>query len=286
MDNKTPVTVVGLGLMGQALAAAFLAAGHPTTVWNRTAGKADDLVARGAVRAATVAEAVAASPLTVVCVVTYEAVDDVLDAAGGGLAGRVLVNLTNGTPGQARRTGARVAGLGADYVDGGIMAVPQMIAGPGALILYSGARAAFETHRQALEVLGEARYLDGDPGTAPLYDLALLTAMYGMFGGFYQSLAMVRAAGIKAEEFTPMVTAWLAAMAASMPAAAAEVDAGEYATKVSNLAMNQAAFPNFIDANRALGLSPDLLLPIKALIDRAVAEGHGGDGLARLVELI
>lgn len=33
---RAKVTVLGLGPMGAALASAFLAAGHPTTVWNRT----------------------------------------------------------------------------------------------------------------------------------------------------------------------------------------------------------------------------------------------------------
>ncbi|MER6901101.1 NAD(P)-binding domain-containing protein, partial [Amycolatopsis sp. NPDC000740] len=46
-DIRTPVTVVGLGSMGRALAGAFLAAGHPTTVWNRTPDKAAPLVAGG-----------------------------------------------------------------------------------------------------------------------------------------------------------------------------------------------------------------------------------------------
>lgn len=41
------VAVLGLGAMGRALAGALLAAGRPVTVWNRSAGKADELVARG-----------------------------------------------------------------------------------------------------------------------------------------------------------------------------------------------------------------------------------------------
>ncbi|WTK93054.1 NAD(P)-binding domain-containing protein [Streptomyces sp. NBC_01508] len=47
------------------LAQAFLTAGYATTVWNRSAAKADALVAQGAVRAATVEEAVAAGSLVV-----------------------------------------------------------------------------------------------------------------------------------------------------------------------------------------------------------------------------
>ena len=59
--GHAPVTVIGLGLMGQALAGAFLADGHPTTVWNRSAAKAEQLVARGATLAASARNAVAAS---------------------------------------------------------------------------------------------------------------------------------------------------------------------------------------------------------------------------------
>ena len=41
------VAVVGVGRMGHALADCLLAGGHSLTVWNRTPGKADDLLARG-----------------------------------------------------------------------------------------------------------------------------------------------------------------------------------------------------------------------------------------------
>ena len=65
--EQTPVTVVGLGSMGQALAGTLHAAGHPTTVWNRSAHRAEALAAEGATAAPTVADAVAASPLTIIC---------------------------------------------------------------------------------------------------------------------------------------------------------------------------------------------------------------------------
>lgn len=82
-----PVTVIGLGAMGQALAGAFLDAGHPTTVWNRSTDKGEALLARGAVRAASAEEAVLASGLVVVCVVDHDAsrtIDLVFGAVAGG----------------------------------------------------------------------------------------------------------------------------------------------------------------------------------------------------------
>ncbi|GAA0359717.1 NAD(P)-binding domain-containing protein [Bacillus horti] len=60
-SGRTPVTVIGLGLMGQALASALLNNNHPTTVWNRSPEKANNLVEMGAIRAKTISEAVAAN---------------------------------------------------------------------------------------------------------------------------------------------------------------------------------------------------------------------------------
>ncbi|NEC38336.1 NAD(P)-binding domain-containing protein, partial [Streptomyces rubrogriseus] len=63
MTDKTPaaripLTVLGTGAMGTALARAWLAAGHPVTVWNRTAARTGTLAAEGAAVAASAAEAV------------------------------------------------------------------------------------------------------------------------------------------------------------------------------------------------------------------------------------
>ena len=71
----TTVAVLGLGPMGQALGGALLDAGYRTTVWNRTESKSQALRARGAQWAASPAEAVAASDLTLVNVVDHDAVD-------------------------------------------------------------------------------------------------------------------------------------------------------------------------------------------------------------------
>ncbi|GGL57701.1 NAD(P)-dependent oxidoreductase [Planomonospora parontospora] len=285
-DQRTPVTVIGLGDMGKALAGAFLDGGHPTTVWNRTASRAEALAARGATVAATAAEAVAASPLTVVCLLDQGTVREVLDPVAGAMRGRILVNLTNGTPRQAREDAEWAAGHGADYVDGGIMAVPPMIGRPEALVLYSGSPAAFAAHERTLGVLGGAMHLGADPGLAALYDLALLSAMYGMFGGFLQALALTGSEKIPAAEFTPLAVSWLNAMMTSLPEMARAVDSGDHPAVGSNLGMQAAAYVNLLDASREQGVATGLVEPMRALLHRAVAAGHSGDGLSRLVELL
>ncbi|WP_308199633.1 NAD(P)-binding domain-containing protein [Saccharothrix sp. S26] len=130
MTDKTPLTVIGLGPMGQAMVSRFLDAGHPTTVWNRTPARADALVARGAVRADTAADAVAANRLVIVSLTDYAAMHDILD--GVDLAGRVVVNLSSETPDKTVKAAAWLAERGAELLVGGVMANAEMVGHPAA----------------------------------------------------------------------------------------------------------------------------------------------------------
>ncbi|MEU9114799.1 NAD(P)-binding domain-containing protein [Streptomyces sp. NPDC048483] len=285
--TKKNVAVLGLGAMGTALTDALLAAGHRVTVWNRTAAKADGPVERGARRAATVAEAVAAGEVVIVCILDYADAGVLLTERAGGddaLRGRVVVNVTNGSPQEARTMAERVTGLGGTYLDGGIMAVPEMIGRPGALVLYSGSWAAFEAHQGVLETFARGVYLGEDPGAAPLHDLALLSGMYGMFGGFAHAAALVRSAGGPVAEFTTeLLVPWLRAMCGGLPTMAAQIDSGEYGATGSNLGM-QVSHDSIGAVSRAQGVSDELFAPVLALMKRRVAGGHGAEGFAGVVE--
>ncbi|MFI2620649.1 NAD(P)-dependent oxidoreductase [Streptomyces sp. NPDC018584] len=287
-EHRASVTVLGLGLMGTALAAALLKAGHDTTVWNRTASKTGPLAAQGATPAETAAEAIAASPLVIVCLTTNDNVRGLLEAEADALAGRTVVNLTNGTPAQARELADWAAGRGITYIDGGIMAVPQMIATPAAYILYSGTdEEAYETHRPTLAALADTKWVGKDPGAAALYDLSLLTGMYGMVMGVAQAYALIGSGGVPAREFAPLLKDWVNAMTDGLvPGMAEALDSGQHLTDVSSLAINQAALPNFLTTFAQQGLRTDLFEPLQALLDRSIDEGYAADGLSRLVTLI
>ncbi|NJP90264.1 NAD(P)-dependent oxidoreductase [Nonomuraea sp. FMUSA5-5] len=277
------ISVLGLGLMGTALAESLLAAGHQVTVWNRTPAKAEPLLAKGAKQAATPEEAVAASPLVIACLLDYPSVKATLE--GAPLEGRVIANLTTGRPSEARETAEWVAGRGGEYVDGGIMAVPPMIAQPGALILYSGSRTAFERYEGALSAMAEPRFTGDDPGMAPLLDLAMLTGMYGQIAGLLEAAALVRSAGYPLTDFVPsLLVPWLNAMAAQQPQWAEKMASGDHSTQVSNLEINRAGVANLVQTFYEQGVKPDLLLPLKAVIDQRTARGLGHEGLSGLIE--
>jgi 3-hydroxyisobutyrate dehydrogenase-like beta-hydroxyacid dehydrogenase len=283
--DGTAVTVLGLGLMGQALAGAFLAAGHATTVWNRTPSKADDLVTRGAELADSAADAVAASPLVVVCVTDYRAARELLEPIGTALEGRVLVNLTSGTSQDARQTAEWAARHGAAYLDGAIIAIPEAIGTPEAVVFYSGPRSAFDRHEPRLQALAAATtHLGEDHGLSSLYDVAVLSLMWNILNGFVHGAALLGATGVDATTFAPVARQVTETVAGWLPDNAQQIDDGAYPAVDATIETHRAAMDHLIHEAEVLGVDADLPRFVKSLADRAVAAGQGGSSYAAMVE--
>ncbi|GAA2762626.1 NAD(P)-binding domain-containing protein [Streptomyces paradoxus] len=283
-NTPTPVTVIGLGLMGQALAGAFLRAGHPTTVWNRTAGKAGRLVAEGARSAPTVADAIEPGRLTVVCVTDYRAVREALGAADVQLDGTTLINLTSGDSGQARETARWAQARGARYLDGAIMAIPSTIGTSDAVILQSGTRSDFDAHEPALGALGTVTYLGADHGLASLYDAAGLVMMWSVLNAWLQGTALLRTAGVDAGTYAPFARHIAAGVADWLPGYAEQIDRASFPAEVSALETDARAMAHLIEESEAVGVNAELPRLIKAMADRAIAAGHGKEQYPVLIE--
>jgi 3-hydroxyisobutyrate dehydrogenase-like beta-hydroxyacid dehydrogenase len=273
------ITVLGLGNLGRALAETFVRGGHPTTVWNRTAARAEGLAATVVGSAAS---AVAASELVVVAVLDHQAAHQVL--SGVDVRGRALVNLTSGTPDEARELAAWASANGASYLHGAVYAAPQTIGTDASSIIYSGSAEVAERWRKSLELLGKVTFLGVDAGRASGYDVAILAGMYGLLGGFLHASALARADGIKVGELTPLLSSWLTDLQPALVTFAEEIDAESYAGGESSLAMNQSGLATLIRAAGAQGVPFAALDALKALVDAQVAEGRGEESLARAVE--
>ena len=209
--------------------------------------------------------------------------------ADADLTGKDLVNLTTGTPAQARDRSAWAAARGARFLDGGIMAIPPMIGVPdaGGYVFYSGSAEVYDEHRATLAVPAGTVYAGTDPGYAALHDVALLSAMTGMFAGVTHAFALIRRENISAKDFGRLLADWLAAMGGAIQGTAGRLDSGDYTTGVaSNLAMQVAANRTLLDTARDQGVDPGLIAPYLSLMERHVADGHGATDGTGMVDLL
>ncbi|MEQ4207738.1 NAD(P)-binding domain-containing protein [Actinopolymorpha sp. B17G11] len=282
--NHPPVTVLGLGAMGSALAAALLRGGHPTTVWNRTAGRADPLVAGGAVAAPTAAAAAAASPLVLLSVTDYDASEAVLDAIGAAAGGCALLNLSTGTPDEARAMATRAAKVGLDYLDGVIQAGPSQIGTPAATMFYAGAERTFAEHAATLAELGTPTHVGTDLGQACRWDLALLGLWYETEAAYLNALALVGAPDTDPETFVPFVRRQLGYVVDALPDVAKEIREGRYPVGPATLTEHARVLDQLVRVRRAEGLDTSHAAFLRDSVQRLVARGGGGDGFTRLIE--
>ncbi|MFD5556699.1 NAD(P)-dependent oxidoreductase [Streptomyces sp. NPDC127068] len=285
--EKTSVTVLGLGAMGRALATAFVRAGHPTTVWNRSPGRAAELVALGATEAGSAEEAVRASELVVMCLVDHHAVTAVNEQIADALAGRVLVNLTSDTPERARETAAWAVERGIDYLDGAIMVPVQVIGTPDSLVFHSGPRALFDRHADALGALGgKIEYVGEEPGRAAAYDMALLDYFYASISGMVHAFALAEAEGVAPGDIAPFLDTITGIMPLMTAGAVHEISARDYAGDAANLAMMAATVDHLVEVSEHRGLDTGLLHAVRAVAQRALAQGRGKETWTATVEAV
>ncbi|MFE9724306.1 NAD(P)-dependent oxidoreductase [Streptomyces sp. NPDC005794] len=286
--QDSPVTVIGLGPMGQAMTRTLRTAGHPVTVWNRTAGRADGVVADGATLAATPGEAVEASDLVILSLTDYRAMYDVLDGATASLAGRTLVNLSSDTPDRTREAAAWAAGHDAVFLTGGVMVPAPLVGTEAAYVYYSGPEEVMENHRSVLALLGTPKYLGQDPGLAQLMYQAQLTLFLTTLSALMHATAMLGTAGMKAGESLPELLS--AADSISTVFKAGEenpgtaLDAGEHPGDLSTVTMMGATADHIVETSSSLGLDLALPLAVQAHYRRAIEDGHGSDNWTRIID--
>ncbi|CAM5641709.1 2-hydroxy-3-oxopropionate reductase [Mycolicibacterium aubagnense] len=288
---KPAITVLGTGRMGAALVRSLLKAGHRTTVWNRTIEKTAALGAAGATVAASVLDAVEASGIIIVNVTDYPATAALLrgDIAPA-LRGKLVVELTSGTPHGARESGGWATDHGLTYLDGAIMATPDFIGTEHGTILVSGPRQAFEQNKDMLQALGgNVQHVGDDLGLANALDSALLALMWGSLFGALQSMAVCRAENIELDELARQWTATAPVVEGLVTDLIKRTDQGRLAADsetLSSISPHYSAFQHLVELMEVRKIDRILVDGYDAIFRRAIAAGHLHDDFAALSQFM
>ena len=149
---------IGIGLMGQHMARRLLEGGYPLTVWNRTAEKANSLLAAGANWADSPKAVAQASDVVITMVTDSNASEGVICGIGGVLEGvhpgLILVDMGSIAPEVSRSIAARARAKGVSMLDAPVTGNPK-VASEGKLgIMVGGPKETFETCLPILEKMG------------------------------------------------------------------------------------------------------------------------------------
>jgi 3-hydroxyisobutyrate dehydrogenase-like beta-hydroxyacid dehydrogenase len=281
------VTVIGLGPMGHALARALVVSGQRVTVWNRTAARADELVRDGAVLASSAAAAIAASPVTIVCVHDYAVAQQMLDGAAEVLAGRVLIQLSTGTPQDARDSERWAHAQGADYLDGAILATPTQVGRPDTPLFLSGSENALARAEAALNAIAGTRMYLGDAvGRAPAWDLATLSCLFGALLGFVHGARICETEGLAVGDLGVMIAGIAPVLGEMIKDTADDIQAERYENPDSSIKTCAMGSGLFARQAREAGIDDAFPAFAVGLFDRALAAGYAQERLAAIVKVL
>jgi 3-hydroxyisobutyrate dehydrogenase-like beta-hydroxyacid dehydrogenase len=198
------VAFLGLGIMGQRMAANLIKAGHEVRVWNRTPRQVE-----GARPAATPAEAAQGAEVVWICVSDTEAVERVLfgpDGVESALtSGMVVVDSSTISPSATVRFAERVRAKGADYADAP-MTGSKVAAADGTLTFMVGASESLIAHLQPLfHAMGKTVVRMGDTGKGLAAKLAINLQVALIYEGFAEGLTLATKLGVSPERLIELI---------------------------------------------------------------------------------
>ncbi len=278
------ISILGLGPMGSALGRALIECGHKVTVWNRSSARTEALVKFGADGAASVAAAVGASPVTLVCVDNYQTTRSLFQAQDviGLLPGHIVVDLTTGTPKETREAEPWFIEHGARYLDGAILCGTPAIGTARGLLLYSGDREAFERCRPLLSALGEGtRFVGENIAAAATLDMAWLSRIAAEYTGIYHGAVICQSEGVNLDLYSSVFPEndsahfWLEPLKKN-----------DFGNATADVAVWNKAAKRMAEHAREVGISSEVPDLVAGILTRAETAGYGRERVAAMVKIL
>ena len=167
---------IGMGTMGMPMAANLLAAGHTLTVYNRTAHRADSLLAQGALWAETPFELAANADVTMLCLATPKICEQLLLGSDGVIAamraGSLLIDLSSNGPDTAERCGQAAAVGRIGYLDAPVSGGPAGAKNGTLAIMVGGTEEDFDRAAPLLDIMGASVHHMGKVGAGSVAKIA------------------------------------------------------------------------------------------------------------------
>ena len=212
MPNPERVAFLGLGIMGEPMAANLVKAGYDVFVWNRTASKASDFAGTyGAHPEPTPAAAADAGDVTITMVPDGPQVEEVLfgeDGAVEGLRrGSLAIDMSTIAPDASVSIGKRLAAEGIGFLDAPVTGSRPKAEDGTLTIMVGGSEADFERGMPVLEAMGQLVVHVGPQGHGSMVKLLNNTTAAVNALQVAETVVAAKAAGLDTDKLRQVMAA-------------------------------------------------------------------------------
>jgi len=203
---RTHLGVLGMGIMGRAMAANLLAAGHPVTVFNRTPSACATLEKKGADVAENPSALGRNCNIMLVMLTGPEAIDAMLwDAAVAMTPGSLVINMSTVPPAYARTAASRLQSMGLRYLDAPVSGSKKPAEEGTLVILAGGDEAAIKEAAPVFDVLGKKTVHCGDVGQGSMMKMTINLLLGVMMEGYAEMIQFGLRGGLALETIQAVV---------------------------------------------------------------------------------
>ena len=282
------VGFVGMGTMGVAMAANLARAGFPLSIWNRTPGRAGDVVALGATEAATPAGLARVADVIVTCVSDTPDVERILFGPDGiadsARKGSLVIDCSTISPSATRGFGERLAEKGIQLVDAPVSGGSEG-AQKGTLTIFVGGDAAdVERARPILAGMGRTITHLGPLGSGQAAKAVNQVILAGAYLGVAEGIVLAIKAGLDPEQLVGALSGG-AARSWVLENRSARMIANEYP-----LGFKVALHRKDLGIALELAKESGAALPVAALCEQLetalVAQGHADEDMSAVARTI
>lgn len=283
------IALLGLGIMGQALAARLLEAGFSLTVWNRTLQKAHTLRSKGATVAETPASAVAGADIVALCLTDKHAVAEVLfgeaGAVYGATSGAPILDFSTLGIAPTLALADRVAkAVSCDWVDAPVSGGPSAASAGQLAIFCGGTVAAIARVQPVLTALSRVCTHMGPVGAGQATKLCNQLIVSTTVMALAEAFAAGKALGLDVARL-PQALAGGYADSTPLQVFGPRMATLDLVPRISEVATMRKDVKEIAAAVAELPIDLRLMRTVENLYDVAMARDLGGEDLGALVRL-
>ncbi|RZK36713.1 MAG: NAD(P)-dependent oxidoreductase [Pedobacter sp.] len=207
--NNTKIGFIGLGKMGVPMAQNLIKAGHELFVYNRSAAKADSLVAEGARFINTPADLLTQCEVVILMVADDKATQDIITGENGLISsattGKIIINMSTVSPAISKKMTSLLAENNAFYIDAPVSGSLKQALEGSLVIMAGGDKATFEKVKPLFDVLGKLALRVGGVGAGNSAKLAINALLSFHAQGLAEAIAFSKKQGIDTGDLLELI---------------------------------------------------------------------------------
>jgi len=206
------------------------------------------------------------------------------------LGGKILVQLSSGTPDEAAAANRWAEENNIDYLEGTISVYPRDIGTSNGIVLYAGPRKTFDKAQKVLRSLGERTHHVGeDIGLSSSLDVALVGSFWaGAQAAFLHGAAICESTGVPLNTYLEIALGHVlpVSILPALKESISAIERGDYSGDQATVDVWEAGLSHFLEVSKQSNVDSSLPENLQRLLQVTSANGLGDKDVAAIYETL